>query len=97
MDDRHLEDGEVGEGEFLVARGDATTLLEPGDAALDDIARTVDGRIEDSTAAATALLVGSLRNDGLDLAPVKPMPNVAKAVSLVAGQATGPASLAACP
>lgn len=88
MDDRHLEDGEVGEGELFVACRDAPTLLEPGDAALDSIAQAVGRPIEDSTSAPYAVLIRSLRDHGLDLSPMKPVPHVTVAVSLVPGQAT---------
>ena len=89
MDDRHFQDGEVAEGQLLVPRGDAPTLLEPRDATLDGVPKPVGARIEDATPAAAALLVGPLRDHRLDLSAMKPVPDVAVTVTLCPQPADG--------
>ena len=96
LEDRELEHREVAERELLEASGDPATLLEPRDAPLDDVPESIGLAVEVPAPAATALLVGPLRDHGLNLAAMEPVADVAVAVAPVSDQALGaPSSSAA--
>ena len=83
LDDGQFEHGQVVDGCFFVASGDASGLLEPADAALDDVAALVGVGVEGrGTARFAAEWLVFLGNDRLDVSLPQPMADARNVVPL---------------
>ncbi len=78
-------------GEFLVARGHATALLEPTDTPLDHVPLPIGLRIQGAGVVRMVYeVVGALRDHPTDLVPPQPGPDAVVAVAAIPRQRLRP-------
>jgi hypothetical protein len=92
-DDCEFDHGQKVDRQFLESGPDATALLQPADAAFNDMPLPVQRFVEVQGASLMlSPLVIALRNDGSDAVPPQPVTNTGITVPLVAGHVAGTAS-----